>query len=173
MDKYIHYGVDVTYQQLVDKSFRDDLKKAGIPYTDLPILENDVLTYEYDGKRRYAVIELGNAPDAYIENVYITTEIPLDMDWEALLRDCHGQRCKEEPMPLKTKARIICEKAYDIALPETTPENVFSAVLPEADPREFKYALISLGYSADDILEMDHHDISDDFIKKYVTGDVK
>ena len=161
MDKYIHYGVDVTYQQLVDKSFRDDLKKAGIPYTDLPILENDVLTYEYDGKRRYAVIELGNAPDAYIENVYITTEIPLDMDWEALLRDCHGQRCKEEPMPLKTKARIICEKAYDIALPETTPENVFSAVLP------------SLGYSADDILEMDHHDISDDFIKKYVTGDVK
>lgn len=76
-------------------------------------------------------------------------------------------------MPLKTKARIICEKAYDIALPETTPENVFSAVLPEADPREFKYALISLGYSADDILEMDHHDISDDFIKKYITGDVK
>ena len=50
-----HYGVNVTVQYR--DNFRSDLKEAGISYTELPILEPDVLSYEYHGQQMFAVIK--------------------------------------------------------------------------------------------------------------------
>lgn len=166
MRKYTHYGKEVIYQQLVDESFRMVLKKNGIKYIDIPILENDVLMYEKDGKTRYVCIVTGNAPDAYIENTYMTTDIPVDMNWNNLLLDCQGQKNGEKPMELKTKAKLICEKAEEMAMEKAAEniENIFE--LPELDPREFRLALIAMGYSLDEIKEMDHSDIDEDFLNR-------
>ena len=47
IEKYTHYGVNVVYQ-IIDtfknNNFRQELKENGIAWTDLPILDTDVLT---------------------------------------------------------------------------------------------------------------------------------
>ena len=61
------------------------------------------------------------------------------------------------PMPLKTKAKTICEAAEKMA-------NLSFFDMPKLDSKEFNIALIHLGYSLQDIKDMDCHDIDDDFL---------
>ena len=166
MKKFIHYGKEVIYQQLNDATFRDALDKEGISYIELPLIENDVLMYEKNGIEKYACIVKGNAPDVYIENVYITTQIPLDLSWENLLLDCLGQTHGEEPMRLKTKAKMICEKSISMVLEENVGREKEFWTEKKVDPREFRLALCTLGYSIERILEMDHYDVSSEFLEE-------
>ena len=165
MKKLTHYGQEVIYQQLLDTGFRDALRKKGIDYTDLPIVDDDVLMYTMDGITKYVCIVKGNSPDTYVENTYMTTQIPVDMSWDNLVDDCKGQLQGEDPMPLKTKVNILCESALQIAREASPDTDIFSA-FPAVNARDFNFALTSLGYALDDIMEMDHHDISDDFLKE-------
>lgn len=166
MRKYTHYGKEVIYQQLVDESVRAILKKNGIKYTDLPILENDVLMYEKDGKTKYVCIVTGYDPEAYVENTYMTTDIPVDMDWHKLVLDCQRQKDGNEPMRIKTKASLICEKAEEMVMNEAMEksENIFDIL--KLDPKEFRHALLILGYNLEDIKKMDHSDINEDFLNE-------
>lgn len=163
MKKYLHYNEEVIYQQLADTSFKDELKKNDIDYMELPILDSDVITYIKDGKRKYACIVVNNTAETYIENVYLTDQIPLDMSWENLVLDCKGQRNGEPLMEMETKAKVICKKAEEMVLAETKCEFY---EIPEVSPEMFRLALISLGYTIDDICGMKHHDINEDFLNK-------
>lgn len=70
IEKYTHYGVNVVYQ-IIDtfknNNFRQELKENGIAWTDLPILDTDVLTSVKDGITKYACIKKGAE---YAERVY-------------------------------------------------------------------------------------------------------
>lgn len=163
IEKYTHYGINVVYQ-IIDtfknNNFRQELKENGIAWTDLPILDTDVLTYVKDGITKYACIKKGAE---YAERVYITESVPLDMDWNKLIYDCDCQSRGSDPMPLKTKAKTICEAAEKMAL-DKAAENLSFFDMPKLDPKEFNIALIHLGYSLQDIKDMDCHDIDDDFL---------
>ena len=67
------------------------------------------------------------------------------------------------PMPLKTTAKTICEAAEKMAL-DKAAENLSFFDMPKLDSKEFNIALIHLGYSLQDIKDMDCHDIDDDFL---------
>lgn len=163
MKKYTHYGVEVVCQQLIDTNFKSKMKKEGVKCTELPILKNEVLVCEKDGVVKYACIIRENAPDTCIENVYITTSIPLDMSWEKLVLDCQAQQSGAAPMQIKTKAKLICEEAEKMAMNQEEG-NWFN--VPELNSRDFTTALAAMGYDIDDIMDMDHHDISVDFLRR-------
>ena len=167
--KYVHYGIEVVYQQLMNCSFRDELKKSGIKYTDLPLLENDVLVYTLDGKTKYACITCRPGIECSIENVYLTDTVPLDMSWSNLILDCEQQRKGEQPMLPKTKAKVICDKALEIAENHMST-NADSIDVLEVTPQEFRLAVIHMGYDPQELLEMDHWDVDDDFLKEMITG---
>lgn len=166
MEKYTHYGKEVIYQQLENQSFKSALRDAGISWIELPLLDSDVVAYTKDGTTKFACIVKGNAPEVYLEDVYLTESIPLDMSWNGLVLDCQAQRAGEQPAELKTKAKAVCEKAEEMALQKAETDSLFS--MPQIDPLVFKTALISLGYAPEDILEMDHHDIDEEFLEKMV-----
>ena len=151
-----HYDQPVIYQQITDRSFKDILKESGIKYKELPI-EETVLMYEKDGTIKYAYIVQGNVPDTYVENIYITGTIPADMNWKNVALDIDRQKNGESPMQLKTKARFICEKAEEIATEVVGFER-------RLNPKKFRLALISLGYTLKEIKEMEHRDISEKFL---------
>ena len=68
--RFKHYGIEVSHQ-LIGRKFEDCLKEKGIRYIELPLLEDKVLRYEYEGKRRYAYIVPANGREEYLEHVYI------------------------------------------------------------------------------------------------------
>lgn len=167
MEKYIHYGIEVIYQ-VIDTfkgNFRQTLKENGIEWVDLPILNPNVITYVKDGVRRYACIE--ELPEQS-EGIYITESIPLDMDWQKLIDDCDHQERGDAPMEMKTKAKVICEKAealaYAAALENRKEDDPFMMATTEYTVEDLKCAFIALGYSVDDILGMDHHDVDEEFL---------
>ena len=81
-----HYGVDVLFQRC-ECSFADFLKQQGVEYTVLPYLDDIVLRYNVNGVRKYAYITYPNTIDEYVEYVYITTEIPEDLNWKNIESD--------------------------------------------------------------------------------------
>lgn len=163
MEKFTHYGIEVVYQLLdtyKGNNFRQTLKENGVEWTDLPILEPDVLTYIKDGIRRYACIKEYSEYEA----IYITEAIPLDMDWKKLVDDCDQQNSGDAPMEMETKAKVICKKAEEIALEYASKHRDNPFCFPRISVDDLKRAFVDLGYSRKDILDMDHHDVSDDFL---------
>lgn len=167
---YKHYDNDVIFQQLQDMRFINVLKENHVEYKELPILDYRVLLYSKDMEDKYAVIVPVNAVETYLENVYITTEIPQDMSWENLIEDISNQRNGEKPMELKTKAKLLCEKAEKLVLENQTNEDYFNSLDTEIDPGLFRMALTTLGYTIEEVLEMDHHDIDEEYLKGFLNG---
>ena len=108
--RFKHYGIEVSHQ-LIGRKFEDCLKEKGIRYIELPLLEDKVLRYEYEGKRRYAYIVPANGREEYLEHVYITTEIPEDLSWSNIELDYRIQKEKESPMLLPSRARVLYDAA--------------------------------------------------------------
>ena len=106
MIKLTHYRKEVIYQ-VISSFFKEELKKAGIIYTEAPDLKHDVISYHHDGKDKFALISEGDG----FETIYITDSIPLDCDWDALVADCEAQLNGKEPMEMRTKARLIVDTA--------------------------------------------------------------
>lgn len=160
MKQMKHYGVNVTIQYRDD--FREDLKKAGISYMELPILEPDVLTYEYQGKQMFVIIK----PCEESEKVYLASQIPFDMSWENLIRDCDNQDRGAEPMELHTKAYILLQDAVRVAREVKIKEaGGFLFQVAEPTDKEIVTALtLRNGVSVDELMTMDHHDIDDDVL---------
>ena len=150
-----HYD-RVVYCQTIEGHFKDLLRSEGVNYTELPVLDQDVIYYKRGLKKEaYALIKSGE-----YENVYITDSIPLDMNWDLLVKDC------EAPMEMVTKAKLIVDKACNDATKST--DDLFE-VPEKPDAAAIMVALAGMGYGIGDLKKMDHHDIDDDFWKKLVT----
>lgn len=159
MEKFIHYGVEVVVQSITEK-FEDQLKELDIPYIELPLIEDKVLRYIYNGQKKYAYITYSNIPDEYREKVYITTEIPEDMCWRNIELDYRGQMDNEEPRLLPSRARVLYDKAEEIIKEDRKPTS-FLNWIDRPDKKEIKLALLSLGITWDELKEMNHYDVSD------------
>ena len=155
MIKLTHYRKEVIYQ-VISSFFKEELKKAGIIYTEAPDLKHDVISYHHDGKDKFALISEGDG----FETIYITDSIPLDCDWDALVADCEAQLNGKEPMEMRTKARLIVDTAYQNAGDKYTRDikDLFMSA-PEPTSTDIQLAIAQLGYSIDDLKKMDHHDI--------------
>ena len=149
MRQFEHYGASVTYQWLKDRSFKNELKKKGITYTELPLLDYTVLKYEYENNTRYALVVPCFFVDEYREDVYITERIPDDMSWENLVQDVSGQKSGKPPMKMKTKKDVVYEKARDLAGKWREKQPGYDmwrdALEPPAD-EEIEYAVHMMGY---------------------------
>lgn len=158
-----HYGVNVTVQYC--ENFRKSLNEANISYTDLPIIEPTVLTYFLEGKQRYAVVNPYGEGD---EKVYLTSQIPLDMNWQNLIDDCDWQSNGDEPMTLHTRAYLLIKKAINLALDYKSKQEDFDFFAPSQDPSadEIRLGLSSIGTFLEDVLQMDHHDVDPDIWNK-------
>lgn len=161
-----HYGKVVFYEQF-DTSYTEVLKKNNITYVELPILSHKVIAYSKNSTTYFAVIEYGNSPDTYLENVYVTREIPLDMSWQNLVNDVRNQLHGEKPAKMKTKAKLLCEKAEELTLEGNVDyeKNFFEQFDRPLSSKQFRLALSSLGYSIEDLLEMEHYDVDEEFLK--------
>lgn len=161
-----HYGVDVIYQSLdYEQSYREILESHSVDYTELPLLDHTVFKYKNGEETRYALdVRTGEYGE-----VYITSEIPADLDWEKLRTDCREQSRGASPMPLKTREALLCETAINMCRDEffgaVSSADWFTAdfVLTRI---AFRTALAHIGFGFDDILKMDHHDVDDDFLKE-------
>lgn len=160
MEKYTHYGTEVTYQA-ADRDFKDFLTKEGIAYTELPILGKDIITYVIDGTKKYAIIIYPTAIEDDVEDIYITTVIPDDLSWTRLIDDVKAQRRGEPPMKMPTKSRVYFDAAYDFLLKKkgTDIDTIFEGIDPPKFERKYLDAvLISYGTSIDALLAMPHDD---------------
>lgn len=156
-----HYD-RVVYCQTIEGHFKDLLRSEGVNYTELPVLDQDVIYYKRGLKKEaYALIKSGE-----YENVYITDSIPLDMNWDLLVKDCEAQKSGKAPMEMVTKAKLIVDKACNDATKST--DDLFE-VPEKPDAAAIMVALAGMGYGIGDLKKMDHHDIDDDFWKKLVT----
>lgn len=161
MKKFLHYGKEIIVQW-GEESFIYALKRKGVKYTELPIIipeakNSYVIKYEFEGKEKYAYIVQGTE----MEKIYIMEQIPDDCDFRKVAIDEMGQSKGEEPMQMKTRARMMTEIAI---------RNVDSRKDPFVDFEEDYYAmykeLIMIGCPIWEIEEMDHHDVSEDLIQK-------
>lgn len=157
-----HYDRVVYCQTIEGRHFKDLLRSEGVNYTELPVLDQDIIYYKKDLKKEvYALIKSGE-----YEDVYITASIPLDMNWNLLVKDCEAQKSGKPPMEMVTKAKMIVDKACNDATKST--DDLFE-VPKKPDAAAIRVALAGMGYGIDDLKQMDHHDIDDDFWKKLVT----
>lgn len=156
-----HYGIDVLVQSL-DSSFEDDLKKAGIDYALLPVAEHRIYKYTTQGQTRYALVTFPNVPEEYREDVYITSQIPDDMDWDKLVRDCQDQGNWEEAMKIPTHARIMYDKAVAFVEHNSKKDGQQSFLewmSWKPQEKDINDALIFFGSSIAELIEEDHHDV--------------
>lgn len=164
MERHNHYGIDVLFQ-IVETSFKKQLKDNGIAYIDLPVVEN-VIKYTTNGLERYALI-VPCGVESYAEKVYITPEIPLDMSWEKLKEDIDNQLYgkKNPPMEMETKAHMLCRMVEEA---NNKQQNDFwnTCMENEIDPLDFRMTLRTLGYEVEDLLEMDCHDVDVDKLNR-------
>lgn len=158
--KFEHYGVSVTHC-LIAGEFEDELKEKGIQYTALPLVGDNVLKYEWKGQIKYAYITEANAADEAMENVYVTTKIPEDMNWSNIELDYMGQKANEAPMLLPSRARVLYDTAKKMAQEKETPSS-FSEWMSPVSKKELKLALNALGVTIDDLKVMDHYDVSEE-----------
>ena len=154
--RFFHYGVEVLYQT-IEHSFEEDLKSQNIAYTILPILEHRIVKYSIENKTRYALIRTLNVPEEYIEEIFITERMPDDMNWNRLMEDCRNQIHKENPMEMETFARVMWDKARNMVYENASKRLDYLTWNP--DKKDYEAAIIILGSTIGELLEMDHHDV--------------
>lgn len=159
LKEFYHYGIKVETRISKDGAERD-LQQSGIKYTELPLVENKVLRFYKDGKKYYAYCVSTEIDEEPYERVFITSQIPEDMCWRNIIDDYNQQCDKKVPMQLRTRARVLYDKAKQMVRenPIKEPENFLEwAELPKK--KDIEVALLSLGVSWDELKNMDHHDV--------------
>lgn len=176
MKEFLHNGKKVIYQTVQDESFLDLLNNAGIVPEEVPDedLSYRVFKYTKDDQKRYACILVANAPDAYVEKVYITYDFPEDGFYNLML-DITGQLGGDDPKMIRSRLSIATEKAEDKAkdwIKEKYPENYmdwFFMGYPEDVQKEYndmrKLALIHFGYSLETLDQISAPDVDMDYMR--------
>lgn len=177
MREFLHNGEKVIYQVVQDQSFLDILNKSGIIPEEVPDdnLRYRVFKYTKDGESRYACVLVANAPDAYIEKVYITFKFPEDGFYNMML-DITGQLDGDEPKIRRSRLSIAANQADDQAkelIKEKYPEqemNWFFSGYPEEVQKEYdqmyKLALNSFGYYLDTLEKISAPDVDMEYMRK-------
>ena len=166
-DTYKHYGVDVIRQYVT--SFREELTKEGVQYTDLAISPSiDVVTYYRGDNKRYALIKPVSLPDDYMELVYITSQTPDDCDWDKLVSDVDAQHKGAAPERRRTRAKMLLDAAETFYNGQASDEDVFAApTLNEGDLiQAIELYLADHGVKAADLIKAEHYDVSEELLKK-------
>ena len=176
MKEFLHNGQKVIYQTVQDESFLDLLNKAGIIPEEVPDedLSYRVFKYTKDNQKRYACVLVANAPDAYIEKVYITYDFPEDSFYNLML-DITGQLGGDDPKMIRSRLSIATEKAEDKAedwIKEKYPENYmdwFFTGYPEDVQKEYnnmrKLVLIHFGYNLETLDQISAPDVDMEYMK--------
>lgn len=142
---YKHYGVEVI-KQVIDKPFKSVLAEQNMSYIDLPILMDgiDIIKYTTDNRVKYAVIKGLIVPDEFYQAVYITHQIPDDLDWNRLVEDVDGQEHGEDPMRLQSKLKVVLDKA-ELLSRESLVDDIIK-VMQGPGVEDIGFALIQMGY---------------------------
>ena len=177
MKEFLHNGEKVIYQVVQDQRFLDILNSSGIIPEEVPDenLRYRVFKYTKDGQKRYACVLVANAPDAYIEKVYITFEYPEDGFYNMML-DITGQIGGEQPKICRSRLSIAANQADDKAkewIKKQYPDeemNWFFTGCPEDVQKEYnemyKLALNSFGYYLDTLDKISAPDVDMDYVRK-------
>lgn len=91
-------------KQYRENDFKEDLKKRGILYTDLPILDQDVIRYQAVGTDRYALMRPAAESGPW---VYITAQVPDDLEFGFLVTDVDLQAYGKEPARVEAKLHKV------------------------------------------------------------------
>ena len=177
MKEFLHNGKKVIYQTVQDESFLDLLNKAGIVPEEVPDedLSYRVFKYTKDDQKRYACVLVANAPDAYVEKVYITYDFPEDGFYNMML-DITGQLGGDDPDIPRSRLSIAAEQAENKAhewVKKKFPGKEIEFCLmdyPEEAQKEFdmiyKLALNSYGYYLDTLDKIIAPDVDMDYMRK-------
>lgn len=164
MQEYKHYGVPVV-RQYRETDFKEDLKKRGILYTDLPILEHDVIRYQVVGATRYALIRPAAESGSW---VYITAQVPDDLDFGFLVTDVDLQVSGKEPAHMETKLHKMLAFAEKKALEKKETDDFFA--MPEVSVKEIAFAFgILFGTQKEEFRSMDASDVDSDFLEEMLS----
>ena len=156
MKNYSHYGVKVYLRFVREGNFIDILQKNQIDYFELPYIEKmkkeKIIAYEGKGtnKRMFAIIVPYGSPEKSGEKVYITTEVPIDGNWNKLISDVDAQRRGSTPMEVESRLH----KVLDILLED------------ESDFSRLRIGLNAYGYDINTLDQINAHDVDQDFLKK-------
>ena len=176
MKEFIHNGQKVIYQTVQDESFLNLLNKSGIIPEEVPDedLRYRVFKYTKNEQKRYACVLVANAPDAYIEKIYITYVFPED-GFHNLMLDITGQLDGDKPQIIKSRLSIAIDEAENKArewIKEKYPENYknwFFIGYPENVQKEYnvmrKLALNHFGYDFETIDQINAPDVDISYVK--------
>lgn len=177
MKEFLHNKEKVVYQEIQDQSFLDILNKSGIIPEEVPDdnMNYRVFKYEKNGENRYACVLGANAPDTYIEKVYITFKYPEDGFYNMML-DVAGQLDGEQPKQCRSRLSIAAEQAAKKAqnwAENQYPDREIDWVLTEyqkdiqAEYNEmYKLALNSFGYYLDTLDKISAPDVDLDYMRE-------
>lgn len=175
--EFLHNGRKIIYQEIQDQSFLDILNSSGIVPEELPDenLNYRVFKYEKNGKTRYACVFGVNAPDAYIEKVYIAFECPEDGFYKMML-DVAGQLDGEQPTKCRSRLSIAAEQAATKAQNWVSckyPDRKIDWVLTgypkdvQAEYNEmYKHVLNEFGYYLDTLNKISAPDVDLDYMRR-------
>lgn len=169
MKTFKHYGINVTHQ-IVETEFYQTLLKNNIPYTE-PACSPDLNLYVYsiDGVTKYAVVKPLNIPDDYAEAVYITTSIPVDLDFNRLVQDVESQNDGALPMHPKTKLKLVLDTILSQIDNDAKPFAAKADLLSDEEIiSQTVIALADYGYNKHKLIHSAHDDINTDFYSKLV-----
>lgn len=172
MKNYLHYGVIVYLRFVREESFINILQKNQIKYFELPYIERmkaeKIIVYKDKGtnKRIFAAIVPCGLPEKPSEKVYITTEVPIDGNWNKLISDVDAQR--KGGTPMKVESRL--HRVLDILLEDMANDkyNSFVDAMSPAEP-DFSHLRIGLnayGYNIDTLDQVNAHDVDQVFLKR-------
>lgn len=147
----------MVYQECEPGEFEEQLRKQGIKYKHLPILDKKIIKYKKDGMDKYAYF----AHSTTCDRIFTNTEIPEDMKWENIDLDYRMQSEGEELMPFVTRARLLYDKAVSLATGvELQKRDFFEMTMsPHISDEDLNIALVFIGSSLAEIKVMDHHDV--------------
>lgn len=112
LDKFEHYGIDVEFKIMQGDSFANYLFNKGIKFQELPILDERVIMYNENEIKKYALIIVMCNAEQYSEKVYITTQIPDDINWRNIAFDHINQEKGQEPMKLQSRFKTVSDYIY-------------------------------------------------------------
>ena len=172
MKNYLHYGVNVYLRFVREGNFINILQKNQIEYFELPYIEKmkteKIIAYEGKGtnKRMFAIIVPYGSPEKSGEKVYITTEVPIDGNWNKLISDVDAQRKGSTPMKVESRLHMV----LDILLEDMANEKYkpFVDMMSPAEP-DFSHLRIGLnayGYNIDTLDQVNAHDVDQVFLKR-------
>lgn len=177
MKEFLHNGEKVIYQTVQDERFLDLLNKAGIIPEELPEdnMSYRVFKYTKDGVKRYACVMVANAPDTYIEKIFITYAFPED-GFENLMLDIVGQKQGDNEKIIRSRLSVANAKAESSALewikkeyPEQYNNYILYGEFPEEIQKEYnnmyKLSMNYFGYHIEDLEKISAPDCDMDYMK--------